>query len=619
MVVGLVATVSSCTQRSLDALNPCTINGVVQNVPVNPQRAVDLLIVIDDSASMKDEQAKLALQVPRLVELLLTGGEADPTAVGTFPAIESLHVGVITPDLGYSTVPPLNFVAGTDFVPPGPPAECNSTGKAGSMQITGYEGEPRVACDALTPAPGAFYLNYNLGDDRDALVDDVTCITGQGTDGMWGCGFEQQLESIVASDRSTVNVGFNRDGALLAVILITDEDDCSTTDPRVFDIGFIGTETTEERPSNPLVGPTTSRGEPQFNLRCSAHSDQLRAVEDYVSGIASLKSDPSQVVFAAITGIPMDATLDRDEFDTDEDRYAAILDHGAMAEIPDPADDDARDQQLTPACTASDASGSAAPGRRIVETMKGLAESNTGVGTVVESICAEDYAPALDEIVDRIAAALRQLCLPRPLNRNSIDQVGCEVREVQPEGGTCAEAASRGREEVAVGTEDGREVCRVTQLPSDPSAGIPAGLGWFYDDFTAETLEACTFNPQQQRVSFTENAAPVAGARIRFECLQTAPPTTEDVGWPCNDADSGDTICNPNPANCLEGESLEDCETRILEERYDRDNLKLTCDGDTNTCQLSCQTNVECPGGFACYDASGDGKSYCVNPTCSLN
>jgi hypothetical protein len=131
-------------------------------------------------------------------------------------------------------------------------------------------------------------------------------------------------------------------------------------------------------------------------------------------------------------------------------------------------------------------------------------------------------------------------------------------------------------------------------------------------------------------VSFTENAAPVAGARIRFECLQTAPPTTEDVGWPCNDADSGDTICNPNPANCPEVENLEvdspeylealdACETRILEERYDRDNLKLTCDGDTNTCQLSCQTNVECPGGFACYDASGDGKSYCVNPTCSLN
>ena len=103
VMVGLIATVSSCSNRSLNPLNPCTINGVVQNVPVNPQRAVDLLILIDDSPSMLEEQDKLAEQVPRLVNLLLTGGAAEPTAVGEFPAVESLHVGVITPDLGWST------------------------------------------------------------------------------------------------------------------------------------------------------------------------------------------------------------------------------------------------------------------------------------------------------------------------------------------------------------------------------------------------------------------------------------------------------------------------------------------------------------------------------------
>jgi len=94
------------------------------------------------------------------------------------------------------------------------------------------------------------------------------------------------------------------------------------------------------------------------------------------------------------------------------------------------------------------------------------------------------------------------------------------------------------------------------------------------------------------------------------------------VGWPCNDAadDGGaDTICNPRPEDCLDGESPEDCETRILEERYDRDNLRLTCDGETNTCQLSCTSNVQCPGGFSCNDASGDGIRYCVSPTCTLN
>ena len=69
----------------------------------------------------------------------------------------------------------------------------------------------------------------------------------------------------------------------------------------------------------------------------------------------------------------------------------------------------------------------------------------------------------------------------------------------------------------------------------------------------------------------------------------------------------------------LPDETLAECETRILKERYDRDNLELTCDPASNTCQLTCETDVQCPGGFACFDASGDGNSYCVNPTCTLN
>jgi hypothetical protein len=83
--------------------------------------------------------------------------------------------------------------------------------------------------------------------------------------------------------------------------------------------------------------------------------------------------------------------------------------------IPDPATADTQAQQLRPACTATDGSGSAEPARRIVEVAKGLAEGNTGVGTVVKSICASDYAPAVNAIIDRIAAALRLLCPPRPL------------------------------------------------------------------------------------------------------------------------------------------------------------------------------------------------------------
>ncbi len=140
-----------------------------------------------------------------------------------------------------------------------------------------------------------------------------------------------------------------------------------------------------------------------------------------------------------------------------------------------------------------------------------------------------------------------------------------------------------------------------------------------------ETAIACAFNPEQQRVSFTAGAEPLTGARVRFECLQTAPPQTVDVSWPC----TSDALCDPDPDNCLEGEAVTTagceadpancCETRFLKERYDRDNLELVCDTETNTCQLTCESNVQCPGGFACFDENEDGTSYCVNPTCSLN
>ncbi|MCZ6806645.1 MAG: hypothetical protein O7F08_06800 [Deltaproteobacteria bacterium] len=590
VMVGFIATVASCSNRPLSPLNPCTINGVVQNVPVNPQRALDVLFIIDDSPSMLDEQSKLAEQVPRLVNLLLTGGDADPGAVGEFPAVESLHVGIITPDLGHSTEPPHNFTAGVDF---NPTPACDGDGKAGLMQVTGLidddddPGTPRVMCVAQTPPAGTIYLNHpEPGFTAFDFVEDVECVTGQ-TD---GCGFEQQLESILAQGRNSANVGFSRQDALLAVILITDEDDCSTTDPRIFDVGAT--------PGNPFQGPFTTTGDVQFNLRCWEHSQALQSIERYVTGIAGLKDDPSQVVFAAITGIPEDNALDRANFVTDEDRYDAILAHASMVETPDPASDDTQGQQLRPACTATDGSGAAAPGRRVVETAKGLAALNTGIGTVVESICASDYAPALNAIVDRIAEALRELCLPRPLIRNSENVVGCEVREVEPVGVTCADVG-RGRESEPVGNEDGRDVCRITQLPSDGS--VPGGLGWFYDDFTPETLEACSFNPEPQQVTFTAGSEPAPGTRIRFECLQTAPPRDVDIGWPC----SSSTDCARS--------------SESLSEQYDRDNLSLVCDPDTNRCQLTCTSNAECPGGFSCFDASGDGASYCVNPTCTLN
>ena len=55
------------------------------------------------------------------MKILITGGAAEPAAVGEFPAVESLHVGIITPDMGHSIFneDPNAIAAATGVIPHG--------------------------------------------------------------------------------------------------------------------------------------------------------------------------------------------------------------------------------------------------------------------------------------------------------------------------------------------------------------------------------------------------------------------------------------------------------------------------------------------------------------------
>ena len=77
------------------------------------------------------------------MSLLLTGGvDTDgSTPVGEFPAIENLHVGIVTPDLGHQTFPPrtppsprARYEPSADFDPSQRRARATGKGKDGFMQ-----------------------------------------------------------------------------------------------------------------------------------------------------------------------------------------------------------------------------------------------------------------------------------------------------------------------------------------------------------------------------------------------------------------------------------------------------------------------------------------------------
>lgn len=338
---------------------------------------LDVLLMVDNSNSMSQEQSSLVAQIPRLVEALATG-DVNGDGIQEFPAVESLRIGTVSSDMGVG-----GFSVFT----------CNEP-NFGDDGLLRTRGNTMIAgCAAIYPS----YLSFSAATDTmpAAFAQDVTCVAALGSN---GCGFEQQLDAMlkavtpstaIGADGSPVtfangttghadgaNAGFLRSDAVLALINLTDEDDCSAIDPDVFNEG------SARYPGSDL------------NLRCFQYPEAVQPVSRYVHGFASLKADPSAVVYATISGIPTD--LEGESYDT-------ILADPRMIERPDP---EAR-SQLTPSCDV-EGRGLAFPPRRLIETARGLEEE--GVLTVATSICQENLTVAVSAILARVADSVSGAC-----------------------------------------------------------------------------------------------------------------------------------------------------------------------------------------------------------------
>jgi hypothetical protein len=288
--------------------------------------------------------------------------------------------------------------------------------------------------------------------------------------------------------------------------------------------------------------------------------------------------------------------------------------------------------------------GVAFPPRRIVRVAKQLEERNSN--GIVQSICQADFRPALDAITGKIADVLSGSCLPRELNPNSSGEVSCNVIEVLPQEGdftkcsdipgrlpvNCepsAEDCSNVQPEYETDPETGErtsgEVCRVQQLAVDRNTSPPTvedGAGWFYDDFSSEVKNKCGENQMDgQRISFTSGDEPRTGVLVRLECLQAV---RSDDG----EAQGGEGNSCQQGGTCTIGSFCNPMNDQACSNSPDFSNM-LICDGNTNTCQLPCESDADCLeqnlGGFVCDLRPGDddpdttsrfSQPVCVNPTC---
>jgi hypothetical protein len=327
---------------------------------------LDLVLVVDDSSSMAEEQALLAAQLPALLRALATG-DLDGNGTQDVAAFDDVRVGVTSTDLGLGTasatpVPGCAAGLGDDGVlhtASGPTA-------ASSCPSTPYA-QAFASYDATSPS------------SLDSFLTQIGCVASVGH---MGCGLEQQMEAgLLAVSPSAptpytaptwvapvfpdgrvgqaemANHGFLRDGSILAVLFLSDEDDCSARDSALFDA------------NDPRFAAT------ELNTRCVVYPDELMPVDEFVRGLVGVRAHPSDIVIGAIAGIPQNVATDD---------LGALLANPAMTVMIDPA----RPSSVVPACNSTH--GSATPARRFVETMQGVA--GAGGHVVLESICDSDFS-----------------------------------------------------------------------------------------------------------------------------------------------------------------------------------------------------------------------------------
>ena len=95
----LALLLGGCLDRKLKALNPCLVSGVVAKISVTNIDKIDMLFMVDNSGSMKEEQAALRAEFPNLISVLVTG-DRDGDGNNDFPPAKNMHLGVVSSDLG---------------------------------------------------------------------------------------------------------------------------------------------------------------------------------------------------------------------------------------------------------------------------------------------------------------------------------------------------------------------------------------------------------------------------------------------------------------------------------------------------------------------------------------
>lgn len=378
-----ITLMAGCPSREVAEVIPSQdkVDGPI--VPVEIRRNIDILFVIDNSGSMAEEQASLVANFPGFIEVLqnIEGG------------LPNVHIGVVTTDVG----------AGSRI------QNCNGNGDNGRLQNMPKDGTCEGPSDAYImdiadpDNVGQRITNYT---DTQSLAQTFSCIAELGTQ---GCGFEQPLESAFRALRDVDgnNAGFIREDAFLALIIISDEDDCSTEDARMF------SEPTADLASE--LGPLDSFRCHEFGVVCEEpggirdtggktdckprnDSTFMYSVDRYVQFLQNeLGKDRADIIVAGIIGDPTAATSEPDpDVRAQIRRQVQVVSNQSMTPPR---------VELAPWCQ-TEGSGVAQPAIRLQSFLEAFTRRNT-----LTTICNDDLTDALVLVANLLAEVIGNPCM----------------------------------------------------------------------------------------------------------------------------------------------------------------------------------------------------------------
>ncbi|MFZ6179586.1 vWA domain-containing protein [Nannocystis pusilla] len=452
LTAGAALALTACLEHPIKKVLYDKSSEAQENVAIAINKDVDILFVIDNSGSMADEQALLAKNFAAFINVL----EAEDVNA-------NYRIGITTTDSGNPRCPAaqtkpeggklvlsscVDRVALGDFTFN---MEDSSTACTDVCDLTDDQLQIKPTETAYSngeKAPRSWIERIEGETNLPEGVSTIQAFQCFGPQGVSGCGFEQHLESmykalaLASQETSTTNYGFIRDAAILSIVFITDELDCSYVPE--FDAIFKDNKVFWENPDRPdatsavcfNAGVKCEGAGPQYDSCRSANYDidgnvdvpddeaVLQPLSKYVNFVQNLEMQKQafdlnqEVLVALIAGVP--PGYDKMQAGSD------II----YEDEPDPAENELFGIGKGCTFTLDGATQTAMPPVREREFAEAF---QVGGDRNLFSICQDDYSDALQAIANKIRDQIKPACMTKCVKdtdpSDAILQPNCQIFE----------------------------------------------------------------------------------------------------------------------------------------------------------------------------------------------